>query len=312
MNGKILVTDTLFIFDKHVKQLEEAGFEVVRIEKSDSTEDEMVEAVKGKVGYLIGGIEKVTDKVIDAADELKAIVFVGADWAGYIPGHEAATKKGIAIANAPGANKYAVAEYTITLLLIMLRRVPELSRIGNKSFLTTDSLPDITVGIVGLGKIGEQVVRMLRGLGARKIIYWNRTRKPELEKELKLEYKELEEVVSESDVLTNHLASLAGVVFDQNLISKLKANAIIINTGSEANFDFDALYEVLKADKARAAFDHKPHDPNFDELPIEVWFCSQGDGTAYNTHLANRIASDMATASVINLLTTGKDQHKVN
>ena len=54
--GTILVTDTLFIFDEHVKQLENAGYEVLRTEKTDMSEDELCQAVKGKVGYILGGV----------------------------------------------------------------------------------------------------------------------------------------------------------------------------------------------------------------------------------------------------------------
>ncbi len=53
--GKILVTDTLFIFDEHVKKFKDAGYEVVRVKKPDMSEGELVEAIKGKVGYVLGG-----------------------------------------------------------------------------------------------------------------------------------------------------------------------------------------------------------------------------------------------------------------
>jgi len=65
MSNKILITDTLFITDEHVKRIEEAGYEITRLKKANATEDELISALKGKVGYILGGIEKVTDKVID-------------------------------------------------------------------------------------------------------------------------------------------------------------------------------------------------------------------------------------------------------
>ena len=65
MNGKILVTDSLFLFDEHEKRLKDAGYEVVRLDKAAASEEELVEAIKGKDGYIIGGVEKVTKKVID-------------------------------------------------------------------------------------------------------------------------------------------------------------------------------------------------------------------------------------------------------
>src|SRR5436190_9375955 len=132
MSNKILVTDSLFIFDEHVKKLEAAGYEVERLNKPKATEDELCKAVKGKVGYILGGIEKITDKVIESADELKVIAFTGADWQGFMPGWRAATKKGIKIINAPGANAFAVAEFALAVSLAMQRNLFELGRTGEK------------------------------------------------------------------------------------------------------------------------------------------------------------------------------------
>src|SRR5579872_5267248 len=123
MSNKILVTDSLFIFAEHIKKLEEAGYEVVRLDKPKATEEELVEAVKGKVGYILGGVEKVTEPVVEAADELKAIVFTGTGYKGYIPAWELATKKGIIIANAPHANANAVAEWAFAGGIAMVRNL---------------------------------------------------------------------------------------------------------------------------------------------------------------------------------------------
>src|SRR5467141_223504 len=119
MKGKILITDTLFMTDEHVKRIEKAGYEVERLDKTAATEDELITALKGKVGYVLGGIEKVTDNVIESADKLKVIAFTGADWQALITGWEKAKAHGIKISNAPGANSPAVAELAITLTLAM-------------------------------------------------------------------------------------------------------------------------------------------------------------------------------------------------
>ena len=110
---QILITDSLFIFPEHEKRLRDAGFEITRLDKPKATEEELIEAVKGKHGYILGGVEHITDKVIVSADVLEAICFTGSDWRHFIPGHESATKKGIAIANCPGVNAAAVAEYPV-------------------------------------------------------------------------------------------------------------------------------------------------------------------------------------------------------
>ncbi|OGK19178.1 hypothetical protein A3G67_00240 [Candidatus Roizmanbacteria bacterium RIFCSPLOWO2_12_FULL_40_12] len=311
MKPKILITDSLFIFEEHEKRLRDAGFEVERLDKPKASEEELIKAVKDKDGYILGGIEKVTEPVINAANKLKGIVFSGSDWAGFVPAHELATKKGIAIANAPGANSTSVAEYTITLIFMMLRRALELGSTGDKTFMTTQSVSDVKIGIVGLGRIGTKVAKMLKGLGAKDICYWNRTRKQDLEKELGIKWLSLEELFKTSDVITAHVSSQAGQVFTKDLLNKSKDGVLFINTGADPTYDMDALYELLKAGKARAGFDENIKDERFKKLPLSVWFCSN-ENTAYNTHAANKLGSDMATETMINILTKGDDQYVVN
>lgn len=310
MKGKILITDNLFIFPEHEQLLRDAGYELERLDKPEATEEELMHAVRGKVGYILGGIEKITDTVINSADELKAIVFTGADWRHFIPGHERATERGIAIANAPGANRFAVAEYTVTLMLAMTRNVFELGRTGKTKFQTTSSIKDSTVGIIGMGRIGAQVARILLPLGA-KIFYYSRERKPDVEKETRAQFVELDELLSRSDIISMHASTEIGKGFiGREQFKKIKDDTLLINCGFTGGFDKDALFEELKTGRLSAAQDD-PADERFNTLPLSVWFCSNGH-TAYNTSEANQTASDMATQSMLNLLATGKDKHKVN
>src|SRR5271157_5220510 len=101
MKGKILITDSLFIFPEHEKILRDAGYEIERVNKPQPTEEELIKTIKGKVGYVLGGVEHVTEKIIDAGDKLKAIVFPGIGYKDFIPAWEYATKKGIILPNAP-------------------------------------------------------------------------------------------------------------------------------------------------------------------------------------------------------------------
>ena len=110
MNDKILVTDSLFIFDEHIKKLNGAGFEVERLDKPSATEDELVSALEGKVGYIVGGIERVTEPLLKRVDGLKVIGVTATAWQSFVPGAEIAKSKGIMIANTPHANASAVAD----------------------------------------------------------------------------------------------------------------------------------------------------------------------------------------------------------
>jgi len=63
----ILITDTLFILPEHEQMIRDAGYEIERLATPTASEEELIRHIKGKVGYVLGGIEKVTDKVVEAA-----------------------------------------------------------------------------------------------------------------------------------------------------------------------------------------------------------------------------------------------------
>lgn len=311
MSNAILVTDKLFIFDEHIRAMQQAGFTVERLETATASEAELIAALNDKVGYILGGTEKVTPAVIEAANALKAIAFTGTDWTSFIPGYAQATEKGILIANAPGANAYSVAEYTLTLILMMLRRPLELGSTGTSRFITTGSIVDARIGIIGMGRIGELVARMAVALGATDVVYWSRQAKPVLHDELGLKFLPLEELMATSDVITTHVPSTAGEILTKDLLKTVNPGVVLINTGSELTYNKDGLYDLLVDQKARAAFDFPIEEHRFDQLTAETWFYSNAS-TAYNTHEAAKLASDMATQSLINLLTTGQDDYRVN
>jgi len=311
MKGKILVTDNLFIFEEHERLIQEAGYDIDRLDTPEATEEQLVEAIKGKVGYVLGGIEKVTEKVIEAADTLKVISFTGADAHGFIPAFDSATTKGIAITTTPGANSYAVAEYTLSVILAMTRNLFELGRTGDKSFQTTNSLNELTVGIVGMGHIGSRMAELLHSLGVKKILYSNRTRKAEIENRTGAEYTDMDELLFKSDIVTLHVSKEVGEGFiGKNELSKMKSGALLVNCGFMGGVNRDALLEELQSGRLRAAEDG-PKDARFSNLPLSVWYCSNAH-TAYNTREANITASNMATQSLLNILENGEDKFKAN
>src|SRR5579859_7220581 len=265
---KVLITDSLFIFPEHEEKMRAAGLEVERLNKLQATEDELIAALQGKNGYILGGIEEVTDKVIAAANDLRVIAFTGADWAAHIPGHETATKKGIVITNTPGNTTFAVAEFAITLMLMMLRRVMELGGPGKADFITCPSLADVRIGVVGMGRIGERVTRLLLALGAKEVSYYNRTRKPQLESELGITYRDLNELLGTCNVITNHVSTQAGQIFSRDVITHFQPETLFVNAASHLAVDMDALYEAITNRGVRAAFDigGGVHDERFQKL----------------------------------------------
>ncbi len=311
MKKHVLVTDSLFIFDEHVQELDAQGIVVTRLDKPMASEDELIEAVKGKHGYILGGIEKVTAKIIEAADCLEALTFTGTDWLGYIPGHSEAAKKNIAISNCPGANAQAVAEFALTIMLAMQRNLFELGRTGDKSFQTTNSLLTSHVGIVGMGTIGAIVAKMLKGIGVANVSYYSQRRKPEIEEKLGIKYLPLNELLQVADVITLHASKAAGDSYIGTAeLAKMKTGSLLVDTSFHGAVSPEALLTELKSGRLRAAADHLPAE-EFKELPVGVFYFSN-QSTAYNTHDANKKASDIATSSMINMLQGKPDKFVVN
>ena len=148
---KILVTGSLFISPDQEQILRESSFSVERLVVTKPTEAELIAAIKDKVGYILGGDERVTRKVIDAATKLKAIAFCGTDYEYFIPAWDYATKKGITLTNVPDGHTHAVAEWAQGAALSMNRGF-----FGQGSY-TTVGLEGQTIGIIGLGHIGTRL-----------------------------------------------------------------------------------------------------------------------------------------------------------
>lgn len=310
--NKILVTDSLFIKDHHVKKLEGAGFEVERLDKPCATEEELIESVKGKVGYILGGVEKVTENVINSAGDLRAIVFSGTGWDGFITAHELATQKGIAIGAAPHLNAHAVAEFAIAMSLLMCRDMIDLARGGKKTFETTKSLNELSIGIVGMGFVGQEYLKMAKGMGAQNIFYFNRTRNQEIEKEFGISYLDKNELFKTCQIVYVALSIGPGKAFiNAENINSLANDSILVSTSDPLLFDLETLYKRLNAGEIRAAFDENIKEGNFRDLPLGVWY-TPNESSAFNTGQTIEEVSDSCVQTLINILKTGDDKYLMN
>lgn len=308
MSKKILITDDLFIFARHEAMLRGAGFtDLLRIGGAAS-EDELCDAIRGAEGYIIGGIETVTARVIVAgAPTLRAIAFTGTGYREFIPGHEEATTRGIKITNAPGANASSVAEFTLALLLPMIRRIPELSHpVGIKAFEAPD-FEDLTVAVIGYGEIGSRVARMLKGLGFRVIVVG---RDDQASRD-GFEQIPAAEIPARANVVTLHVSKEHGEgALSGEAINQLMPGTIVINAAFPEALDQEVLARRIRAGELRAVFDKKMsvEDKNF---PVGHYAESKVQSGFYTTRSLQR-TSDMVTQSLINVLTTGIDRFVVN
>ncbi|MFM7088131.1 MAG: NAD(P)-dependent oxidoreductase [Candidatus Paceibacterota bacterium] len=304
----ILVTDSLFILPEHEEKLRDAGFEIERLDKPEATEEELIKAIKGKDGYILGGIETITERIIDAGDNLKAIVFTGIGYKDLIPCHEYATSKGIAIANTPDAPTHAVAEWAMTMALAMNRNIFDLGRVGEKKFITSKGIENQHVGIVGLGRIGKEIAEMLKPFRPASISYFSK----HAHENSQIEYKELDNLLQESDIVFLCVSKDAGKnFFGKDQLKQMKNDSLLVSFMAPGIIDEDALLAELKTGRIRGVSDHPIHDEESNNLPRGTWYCFNASN-AFNTTTEIKLCSDTATYSMINLLTTGQDKNKVN
>jgi glyoxylate reductase len=174
----------------------------------------------------------------------------------------AATKKGIMVTNTPGVLTETTADLTFALLMATARRMEEganFLRSGewktwSPMLLTGQDIHGATLGIIGLGRIGEAVARRAKGFNMN-ILYHNRSRKPEVEEELGLTYTDFTTLLQESDfvcVLTPYTPETHHLIGQEEL-SLMKDTAVLINTARGGIVNEEALYHALKSKTIWAA-----------------------------------------------------------
>ena len=188
--------------------------------------------------------------LVEQCDALKHIVFLGTGAASYMNLAELALR-GVAVHTIKGYGDTAVAEHAIALMLAASRdiaRMDRLVRSGTWSPREGVQLLGKTLGVIGLGGIGREVVRIGRGLGM-EVIAWNRTRCPGEP------LVELDELFARADVISLHLAlndDTRGFLGPAQL-ARMKPGVILVNTARAALIDEAALLYGLRSGRIRHA-----------------------------------------------------------
>ncbi len=302
--GSVLVTDSVFIYEHHIRQFNEAGYDIVR-EKADMNEAEFCKAIRGKVGYICGGIEIFNTKVLRSANKLKAINFPGIGYKTYIEAYKEALQKSIRISYCPEAPTHAVAEWAISAALMMSRRLLETGRTGDLAFAVTGGLEAKNVGIVGLGRIGREVMNMLGVFKPSEVRYWNRTKYAEVPG-----FSDIDTLFSTCDIIFLTLGEDVG----QDYINKshfdvMKEGALLIDITRPKNLNGDDLYAALEKGKIRAASVNK-REERFKKLPLAIWWATNDPSVSF-TDTEVQKASAMATESMLNMLMGREDPYAI-
>jgi len=223
----------------------------------------------------------------------------------------AATERGIMVTNTPGVLTETTADLTFALLMAASRRLVEASdylregkwKTWSPMQLTGQDIYGATLGIFGLGRIGEALARRARGFDM-KIYYHNRSRKVEVEEQLGIEYVDKEKLLRESDficVLMPFTPETKNYIGAAEL-SLMKQSAVLINTARGGIVDEKALYHALKnGDIWGAGIDVFEEEPVRTDHPLlslhNVVALPHIGSASQNTRLK------MATLAAENLLT---------
>ncbi|MBA3679215.1 hypothetical protein H0W80_03455 [Candidatus Saccharibacteria bacterium] len=179
-------------------------------------------------------------------------------------------------------------------------------------FETTQSLSGLSVGIISLGHIGNKYAQMAKGLGVSKLFYHSRTKKPDIELDTGIIYKEKQAIFEDCDVIFVSVPIGPGKGFiAKEQIYGLKKGSLLISISDPLLFDIDALYERLKSGDIRGAFDENINDERLRKLPLGVWY-TPNESSAFNTGKTIEDVSNSSVDTLLNLLTNGKDKYRVN
>jgi phosphoglycerate dehydrogenase-like enzyme len=185
---------------------------------------------------------------------------------------------GIPVANNGGANALDVAEHTLAMILAFYRRLVELDAnvranryLAIESGATTYTIQNKTVGVVGLGRIGVRVARLLRAFGASVLYHDVRTVEPALAAELGVQRVTLPELLQRADVVTLHTPLDAGTrkLIGATELAQMKGNALLVNTCRGPVVDEAALIAALREKRiAGAALDVLEQEPPAADNPL--------------------------------------------
>lgn len=241
------------------QRIQDAGLDILRgkvdfrLWEDDVSPDRatLLDVVKDVEGLLSSIPVRVDRELFEAAPRLRVV-------SNYAVGYDnidvaEATRRGILVTNTPGVLTAATADLTMTLILMTARRVMEADaflRSGkwknwHPNLLVGREVSGATLGIIGMGQIGQAVARRAKGFDM-KILYFDAVRRPEIESSLGARFVQTEELLRESDFVSLHCVlndSTRGMIGEEQL-KMMKKTAILINAARGPLVDQAALFRA--------------------------------------------------------------------
>jgi D-3-phosphoglycerate dehydrogenase len=253
---KTLIADQFS--EAHLGQLNELGCEVDY--KPTLTMEELPKRI-APYKVLVVRSKQVTAQTIEASNELALVVRAGAGV--NTIDVKTASARGVFVSNCPGKNSIAVAELVFALILGIDRRVPEnvvalrTHKWNKKEFSKADGIFGKTLGVVGVGQIGSEVITRAKAFGLYTMA-WSRSLTPGSAEEMGVEHcTDLDELLRRADIVTLHLALTpeTSKLITAARLALMKPKAILINTARGEIVDHAALRSALQEGRLRVGAD---------------------------------------------------------
>jgi D-3-phosphoglycerate dehydrogenase len=282
---KVLVTARSFrkMQGDHWRVLQEAGYEIVTPTQDQPLKEAEMIPLVGDVDAILVGNDAMTERVIAAAPRLKVVAKhgVGVDNVD-VP---AASRAGVIVTNTPGANQVAVAEMTVALIMALTRKLAyhdTVVKSGGWSRIIGTELAGKTVGLVGLGRIGKEVVLRLKGFQV-KFLAYDVYQDKAFAAEHGVEFVTLEELLAASDIVTLHAVLTAETqsLIGEKELALMKPGAYLVNTARGGLVDEQALSQALVGKRLAGA----GLDVFADEPPVNSPLLQLGEKVLLAPHL---------------------------
>lgn len=253
--------------------------------------DVLLREVESADGVLCLLTEKIDRDFLIAAKNLKIVANMAVGYDNIDV--EAAREQGVVVTNTPDVLTETTADLTFALLMTTARRIVEATdyiREGkwehwSPYLLAGSDIHGKTIGIVGMGRIGEAVARRAKGFDM-SVLYHNRSRKGNVEQELDASYRDFTDLLQEADYVVSLVPLTAETtkMFDREAFQNMKSSAIFINVSRGGTVDELALYDALVNHDIQAAgldvFDQEPISPDHPLMGLNNVVCLPHIGSA--------------------------------
>lgn len=328
---KVVISGADRLAKSYISRLNSADLDVTLIPESFPDQARIISAITDAHIYIHAGEEVLTGEILQYADQLQLVACL-ASGAEHLVDIDAADRLGISVTNTPGLKVMyeAMGEFLVGLVIALRRKLIYFHTEQKKGRLhetDTPLLKDAVIGIIGMGKVGSRVARMMHDAFKSKIVYTANSQKPDIERDTQAQRLSMASLLESSDVVIlacPYNDSTLGFIGAQEL-ALMKPSAILINTSESSLVDGRALYKALLEQKiAGAAFDDKNWDSpplikhgeaiNMPiamlELPDDRFICTPYVG-AMTSAVWDEMAS-VAIGSVLHYIEHGTDMHLYN